>query len=167
MYEYPEGDEGMLTQKRSALVQKSFLGAMGNLLGLLKHMEVESTVDLSLAKIAHKQEGNLFESLMGAIYLDGGIEPCRKIIDKTIWAYRNEAWSITNYKGRLIEYCHSKSLGNPRFQVTSVNGPEHEKIFEIHVIIGDRKFVPGIGSNKKTAEQSAAQIALEVLFSES
>lgn len=166
MVEFPEGDEGMLTKKRSALVQKSFLGAMGNLLGLLKHMQAESTVDLGQSKIAHKQEGNLFESLVGALYLDGGIEPCHRLIRKTIWAYRSEAWTNTNFKGQLIEFCHSKALGNPKFQVTSVNGPEHEKTFEIHVIIGKRKFVPGIGSNKKTAEQSAAQIAFETLSNE-
>lgn len=166
MDEYPVGDEGMLTKKRSALVQKSFLGAMGNLLGLIKYIHVESTVDLSQAKIAQKQEGNLFESMVGALYLDGGIKPCRRIIKKTVWAYRNEAWSSKNYKGQLIEFCHAKSLGNPRFQVTSVNGPEHEKIFEIHVIIGKRKFIPGIGSNKKAAEQSAAQNAFEILNEE-
>lgn len=166
MEEYPEGDEGILTKKRSALVQKSFLGAMGNLLGLLKHMQVENTVDLSQSKIASKQEGNLFESLIGAMYLDGGIDPCRILVRKTIWAYRKEAWTTTNFKGQLIEFCHSRSLGNPRFQITSVSGPEHEKTFEIHVIVGTRKFIPGIGSNKKMAEQSAAQIALDVLTSE-
>ena len=58
MREFPEGDEGILTQKRSALVQKSFLASMGKLLNLLDFINIESTVDLKQEKIATKQYAN-------------------------------------------------------------------------------------------------------------
>ena len=58
---------------------------------------------------------NLFEALIGSMYLDGGIEPCRKLILDTVWAYKKEAWKATNYKGKLIEYCHSKDIKNLKF----------------------------------------------------
>lgn len=161
--EFPEGDEGMLTQKRSALVKKEFLGAMGHLLGLTKYLRIESTVKLSVDKIAVKQRANLFEALIGAIYLDGGLAPCKKVIRQTIWTHRRDAWKTTNYKGRLIEYCHSHSIESPRFLIANVSGPDHQKTFEIHVKIGGKTFEPGLGSNKKTAEQTAAQHALEYL----
>ena len=114
-------------------------------------------------KIAEKQMANIFESLIGAMYLDGGIEPCRRLILDTIWAHKEEAWKSTNYKGKLIEYCHSKEIGNPVFLIKDISGPDHYKTFEIQVKIGSKVFASGLGTNKKTAEQIAAQMALEEL----
>ena len=163
MQEFPEGDEGVLTQKRSALVQKIFLATMGQLLKLLDFVQIESTVDLKEEKIAVKQSANLFEALVGAIYLDGGIEPAKQIILNSIWTHRHEAWKSVNYKGQLIELCHMKQIGNPKFLVSNVSGPDHQKLFEVHVKIGDEIYPSGIGTNKKSAEQHAAQHAMEVL----
>jgi len=163
MREFPEGDEGILTQKRSALVQKTFLATMGQLLKLLDFVQIESTVDLKEEKIAVKQSANLFEALVGAIYLDGGIEPAKQLILNSIWTHRYEAWKSVNYKGQLIELCHMKQIDNPKFLVSNVSGPDHQKLFEVHVKIGDEIFPSGIGTNKKSAEQHAAQHAMEVL----
>ena len=163
MREFPEGDEGILTQKRSALVQKIFLATMGQLLKLLDFVQIESTVDLEEEKIAVKQSANLFEALVGAIYLDGGIEPAKQLILNSIWTHRHEAWKSVNYKGQLIELCHMKQIDNPKFLVSNVSGPDHQKLFEVHVKIGDEIFPSGIGTNKKSAEQHAAQHAMEVL----
>ena len=163
MREFPEGDEGVLTQKRSALVQKIFLATMGQLLKLLDFVQIESTVDLKEEKIAVKQSANLFEALVGAIYLDGGIEPAKQLILNSIWTHRHEAWKSVNYKGQLIELCHMKQIDNPKFLVSNVSGPDHQKLFEVHVKIGDEIFPSGIGTNKKSAEQHAAQHAMEVL----
>ena len=163
MQEFPEGDEGILTQKRSALVQKTFLATMGQLLKLLDFVQIESTVDLKEEKIAVKQSANLFEALVGAIYLDGGIEPAKQLILNSIWTHRHEAWKSVNYKGQLIELCHMKQIDNPKFLVSNVSGPDHQKLFEVHVKIGDEIFPSGIGTNKKSAEKHAAQHAMEVL----
>ena len=163
MREFPEGDEGILTQKRSALVQKTFLATMGQLLKLLDFVQIESTVDLKEEKIAVKQSANLFEALVGAIYLDGGIEPAKQLILNSIWTHRHEAWKSVNYKGQLIELCHMKQIDNPKFLVSNVSGPDHQRLFEVHVKIGDEIFPSGIGTNKKSAEKHAAQHAMEVL----
>ena len=163
MREFPEGDEGILTQKRSALVQKTFLATMGQLLKLLDFVQIESTVDLKEEKIAVKQSANLFEALIGAIYLDGGIDPAKQLILNSIWTHRHEAWKSVNYKGQLIELCHMNQIDNPKFLVSNVSGPDHQKLFEVHVKIGDEIFPSGIGTNKKSAEQHAAQHAMEVL----
>ena len=164
MKEFPESDEGILTQKRSALVQKSFLSSMGRLLNLLDFLIIDSTVDLNQDKIAIKQAANLYEALIGAIYLDKGIEPAKKIILKTIWINRQEAWKSVNHKGHLIEFCHIKQLPNPKFLITDVSGPDHQKLFEVHVKIGQNVYPSGIGSNKKAAEQNAAQNAIDILM---
>ena len=161
MRDFPEGDEGLLTQRRAALVQKPYLASIGHLLDLMDYLMIEKSVNLEIEKIAKKQQANLFEALIGAIYLDGGIEPCRKLILETVWTYRHEAWKTTNYKGKLIEYCHSKNIENPLFLVKDITGPDHQRTFEIQVKIGLKKYSSGMGTNKKTAEQIAAKLALE------
>ena len=161
MRDFPEGDEGLLTQRRAALVQKPYLASIGHLLDLMDYLLIEKSVNLEIEKIAEKQQANLFEALIGAIYLDGGIEPCRKLILETVWTYRHEAWKTTNYKGKLIEYCHSKNIENPLFMVKDITGPDHQRTFEIQVKIGLKKYPSGLGTNKKTAEQLAAKLALE------
>ena len=159
--EFLEGDEGLLTQKRASLVQKPFLAQIGQLLDLLDHLKIESSVNLKIEKIAEKQMANVFESLIGAMYLDGGIDPCRKLILDSVWAHKEEAWKSTNYKGKLIEYCHSHEIENPVFLIKDITGPDHFKTFEVQVKIGSQLFESGMGTNKKTAEQIAAQMALE------
>ena len=161
MRDFPEGDEGLLTQRRAALVQKPYLASIGHLLDLMDYLMIEKSVNLEIEKIAEKQQANLFEALIGAIYLDGGIEPCRKLILETVWTYRHEAWKTTNYKGKLIEYCHSKNYENPHFLVKDITGPDHQRTFEIQVKIGIKKYSSGMGTSKKTAEQLAAKLALE------
>ena len=161
MRDFPEGDEGLLTQRRAALVQKPYLASIGHLLDLMDYLMIEKSVNLEIEKIAEKQQANLFEALIGAIYLDGGIEPCRKLILETVWTYRHEAWKTTNYKGKLIEYCHSKNIQNPLFLVKDITGPDHQRTFEIQVKIGLKKYSSGMGTNKKAAEQLAAKLALE------
>ena len=163
MREFPDGDEGLLTQRRASLVQKPFLATIGHLLDLMDHLKIEHSVNLNIEKIADKQLANLFEALIGAMYLDGGIEPCRRLILDTIWAHKEEAWKSTNYKGKLIEYCHSHEIENPVFLVKDISGPDHQKTFEIQVKIGSKTYASGMGTNKKTAEQTAAQLALDEL----
>ena len=163
MREFPEGDEGLLTQRRASLVRKSFLSKISRMLDLLDYINIESSVNMNIEKIAEKQEANLFEAIIGAIYLEGGINPCKDLIMDTIWAHKDQAWKTTNYKGKLIEYCHMKDIGSPIFNIRDISGPDHEKTFEIEVKIDDLSFPTGMGLDKKSAEQTAAKIALESL----
>jgi len=164
MRHYPDGDEGLLTKKRSALVQQSFLSKIGKLLNIMDYLIVEPNVDLENEKVVNKQQANLVEALIGALYLDGGLKPAKTVIINTIWKHRNEAWKTINYKGQLIEYCHANGIKNPKFHLVNVSGPDHQKTFEIHVSINGDEYPTGIGTDKKTAEQSAAQNALESLI---
>ena len=152
MREFPEGDEGLLTQRRASLVRKSFLSKISRMLDLINFINIESSVNMNIEKIAEKQEANLFEAIIGAIYLDGGINPCKNLIMDTIWAHKDQAWKTTNYKGKLIEYCHIKDIGSPIFNIKDISGPDHEKTFEIEVKIDDLSFPTGMGLDKKSAE---------------
>ena len=131
------------------------------MLNLLDHIKIEPNVDLSQDKIALKQAANLYEALIGAIYLDGGIDCAKKVILSTVWSHRELAWKSINYKGKLIELCHTKNIENPKFLVSNVSGPEHKKLVEVKVKIVKSLYPSGIGSNKKIAEQHAAQLAID------
>ncbi|MEE9166020.1 MAG: ribonuclease III [Candidatus Neomarinimicrobiota bacterium] len=161
LQEFPESSEGLLTEKRSALVQKTFLAKMGDKLGLLPSISAAPSVDLDQEKVSQNQLANVFEAIVGAIYLDGGIKPCERLVETSIWNHRREAWRSINHKGLLIEYCQAKQMDAPRFLVTKTTGPEHQKVFEVSVQVGKKRFQPGNGKSKKAAEQQAAQIALE------
>ena len=163
MVEFPAGDEGLLTKKRAALVQRSFLALIGESFSLLDYLRIDRGINITQDKVAAKQNANLVEALIGAVYLDGGLRQCSDLVHKMIWSHREEAWKTTNYKGRLIEYCHSNSFDSPEFHTTNISGPDHDKIYEIHVQIGDKIFPTAIESNKKAAEQNAASNALTTL----
>lgn len=163
MAEFPAGDEGLLTKKRAALVQRSFLALIGESQSLLNYLRIDQGINITQNKVATKQNANLVEALIGAVYLDGGLRPCNNLVRRLIWSHRDEAWKATNYKGRLIEYCHSNSFDSPVFHTTNVSGPDHDKVYEIHVQIGDRTYPTAIESNKKVAEQIAASNALTIL----
>ena len=163
LHEFPEGDEGLLTQKRAALVQKYYLAQMAKSLNLIDYLVIDPSVNIKVDKIAMKQLANIFESILGAIFLDGGLKFCEKLIMKTVWNHRISAWKSTNYKGRLIEYCHSNDLETPVFKVKDISGPDHLRTFEILVKIGRARFKSSVDSNKKSAEQGAAKNALEEL----
>ena len=102
MVEFPAGDEGLLTKKRAALVQRSFLALIGESFSLLDYLRIDRGINITQDKVAAKQNANLVEALIGAVYLDGGLRQCSDLVHKMIWSHREEAWKTTNYKGRLI-----------------------------------------------------------------
>ncbi len=158
--------EGELTLKRSALVSKKFLAGVGEELGIHRFLQVDSGVKLSDARVRHNLVGDAMEALIGAIYLDGGMIRAERFIRRKLLNRAEDAASLVNHKGRLIELCHQRGLGNPRFQLLKTKGPEHDKEFVVQVRIGSRTFRVAQADNKKAAEQEAAERALKVLRQE-
>ena len=157
---YEKADEGNLTQKRATLVKKQFLAKMAAKLNLVKFAKTNTSLDLKNQKVAYNLNGNIFESLIGAIFLDGGMEPTEKFINDFLIIHANQATADDNYKGKLIEICQEQGVDLPRFIVKNVEGPDHDKVFTIEAIIFENKIFVGTGKSKKEAEQMAAKIAL-------
>ena len=104
--------------------------------------------------------------MIGAVYLDGGIEAARDVVLRLIYIRKDRIVADTsqrNYKGDLLELIQAKGEGVPRYDVISEVGPDHEKTFHVVVSIGGLKVGEGVGSSKKEAEQKAAAQALESL----
>ena len=161
---YPQSDEGILTKKRSSLVNRNFLSMLGRNLKVMDVVRIEQSVNTKDPKVIANISADVYEAIVGAIYLDGGFNEANKFINKTLCAYEYLAGEDQNYKGQLIEYCHCNNLSAPQFNIVESLGPEHEKTFVINVIISPGQTWRGIGSTKKSAEQDCAKQAINSLL---
>ena len=103
------------------------------------------------------------EALIGAIYLDSGLETCKKFIIRVIAnpiLEEGEHLIDENYKSQLLEFAQANKLSTPVYETVEEEGPHHAKVFTVKVLIGDVKYGVGKGMSKKSAEQNAARLAL-------
>ena len=110
-----------------------------------------------------------FEAIIGAVYVDGGLDAARKFVNRTLLSPPEVlAGALTddNYKSSLLEYAQARSLGVPRYAIIKEEGPDHDRWFTVEVFVGTRSFGSGSGKSKKDAEQAAAEKALEWIHTE-
>ena len=161
---YPQSDEGTLTKKRASLVNRAFLAMLGQNLGVLDVLRIEQGVNINDQKVAMNIAADVYEAVVGAIFLDGGMKETSNFIKRTLCLSEHLADENQNYKGQLIEYCHSNNLSVPQFNIVDSKGPEHEKTFIVKVVIPPKQSWVGIGTTKKDAEQDGAQRAIIFLL---
>ena len=161
---YVQSDEGTLTKKRAELVNRDFLAMIGQNLNVIEMVQFDPGVNINDAKVATNISADVYEAIVGAIYLDGGYGEAAYFIDRTLCQSEHLSKEDTNYKGQLIEYCHSQNFLTPQFEILESYGPEHERTFSVKVSIDAKQNWIGIGSTKKSAEQDAAQQAIKDLL---
>ncbi len=111
---------------------------------------------------------NAFEAVIAAIHLDGGLEPAREFIRRTVLHEHCEGTqpdpgTSLNYKNVLQEEAQARGLPIPRYTIVNTSGPEHAKVFLIEAAIGDQFTSRAEGSSKKAASQDAARLLVEKL----
>lgn len=109
---------------------------------------------------------DVFEAIIGAIYLDGGLEEARKFIHKFVLDDVEENQLFVDSKSILQERIQADSDKILRYELVSETGPEHDKTFEVAVYINDEHMATAIGHNKKDAEQQAAYLVLKKMKEE-
>ena len=113
---------------------------------------------------------DVYEAIIAAIYLDGGIASAQEFILRTIGKELDEAvegHSVGNYKSALQQLCQREHGSAPTYRLLCEKGPDHSKLFQIAAEIKKRKFTPAWGKTKKDAEQRAAGNAMAELRGES
>jgi len=159
---FPESLEGDLTRIKSVVVSRETCGRVSEQLGLTdflivgKGLAVNSAVPVSVLS-------DLFESVVAAIYLDGGIEPARRFVSR--WMEPEIAQVSSGAQGAnhksLLQQLSQRDFGvTPTYEVMEESGPDHSKSFHVSAFIGERRYTPAWGRNKKEAEQRAASNAL-------
>lgn len=152
----PTGSEGYLTQMRSKIVSREHLNELGKDLDLIRF--INSNVDE--ANVGENIHGNIFEALVGAIYLDKGYNFSQRFIfENVILPYvdieRLEG-KITSYKGLIIEWCQ-KQKKKYKFDTYEDSGNEPVKHFSVKVSIDGEQIAKGRATSKKKAEEMASK----------
>lgn len=162
---FDEEAEGRLTKLRSRLVSRETLRGYALALDLGSYLTMGRGEDASGGRERTSTLGDAFEALIGAIYLDSGLEAARTFILEQARAdleqIAEEPVDI-NPKGELQELLQSISLRSPSYDVISQTGPEHEKMFVVEAKWEGIVLGKGSGRNKKQAETAAAEQALEL-----
>ena len=152
----PTASEGYLTQMRSKIVSREHLNELGKDLNLIRF--VKSNIDQSNA--GDNIHGNIFEALIGAIYLDKGYNYCEKFIFRNVIVpyvdIEKLEGKITSYKGVIIEWCQ-KQKKNYKFETYEDTGNEIIKHFSVKVSIDGVQVAKGRATSKKKAEEMAAK----------
>jgi ribonuclease-3 len=164
---YPIKEEGELTSMKSLIVSRGILARIARVLALGDFILLSDSEEKSGGRHRASIIADAMEAVIGAIYLDGGLEKAREFIEHKILCNFDEIVSEDlhkNFKSMLLEYAQSQNLGAPYYKVQAVNGPDHEKVFTVEVIIQDEVLGVGTGNSKKRAEQEAAQEALRHLY---
>lgn len=161
---FPLEEEGFLTKVRARMVNRNALSLVAENLNLGELLILSSSVPKSITHNSKSMLSDALEALIGAIYLERGIEICKKFILKNILepALKNGEHLVDeNYKSQLLEYAQANKLAIPVYQIISEEGPHHDKVFTAEVIISEKVLGEGKGKSKKEAEQNAAQVALK------
>ena len=156
--EAPLGDEGYLTKMRSKIVSREHLNELGRDLHLIDY--VESKVPFS--HFGENIHGNIFEALVGAIFLDKGYAGCEEFIQKRVIIpyvdiVRLEG-KVISYKSLLIEWCQKEKM-NFNYEIFDDNGNDGQKHFAVKLSIDNKLIAKARATSKKKAEEIASKRA--------
>ncbi|NIM46540.1 MAG: ribonuclease III [Candidatus Aenigmarchaeota archaeon] len=165
LYKNYPNPEGELTNWRSALVKAETLSSVAQRLGLNKHLLLSRGETLgNNGRSRQIILANVFEALIGAIYLDRGLEKAKDFIEHSLIVELPEILKNELYidaKSKFQELAQEKEGVTPVYSVLKESGPDHEKEFTVGAYLKDRLIGQGSGPSKQAAQQSAAADALE------
>lgn len=162
----PEMREGRLTRLRAALVRTEQLAALAVQVGLGEHVRLGKGEEEGGGRRRRTLLCDTFEAVVGAYFLDSGIEAVRAFIEPLFQPVLDEvlpAEMDNDAKSRLQEWAQAEHGVTPRYEIVDDSGPDHERTFTAEVFVGEVSWGQGRGSSKRAAEQAAAVEALKRL----
>ena len=161
---YPNHPEGDLTRMRAELVCEGSLAAVSAQLGLGEFLQLGHGESLGGGRARASINADAVESVIAAIYLDGGFSPAKALIERMILREIEARTPVnTDYKTMLQELVQKEKNQTLKYCLVSESGPDHDKEFRVIVLLNDRIIGEGIGRSKKRAEQAAAAQGLQQL----
>ncbi len=159
---HPDWLEGQLTKIKSVVVSRQTCARLGEALGLHEFLLVGKGIG-NRGPVPVSLLANAFESIVAAIYLDGGMPPAKDFLMRFIPTQVQMAVAgdtDSNYKSELQQFAQKKFGVPPTYHLLGDRGPDHEKWFQVAAKLGKEQFTSAWGKNKKEAEQKAAANAL-------
>lgn len=168
LYEHhPDWDQGMLSKAKSSVVQEGPLAETALKLGLDAFMELSSSEEGAGGRQRPSILADVFEAVIGAIYLESGLQVARWFVLEQLHPYlmRISTGDVSphDYKSKLQEVAQSIWRRTPVYRVVREAGAAHDKQFSVQVLFDDEVLGEGTGRSKKEAEQAAAQDGLELI----
>lgn len=157
----PEGD---LTNWRSALVKTETISDVAKSLGVEEYILMSRGEAKSFGRSRQLILANAFEAIVGAIFLDQGLEKAKKFIQDNLITRLDQILKEKSYvdpKSLFQELVQDKEGVTPSYEVLAEEGPDHDKVFTIGVFVDEKKWGEGIGPSKQAAQQAAAESALK------
>jgi ribonuclease-3 len=167
-HRYPDLPEGNLAKLRSAVVSARALAVQARRLGLGEFIRLGRGEETTGGRDKSSILADTFEAILGAVYLDLGIEVSRELILRLLDEQLAEAAELgagLDWKTSLQELTAEFGIGVPTYAIEE-SGPDHAKRFEAQVVLANKHYGHGTGSNKKEAEQQAAASAYAELRAE-
>lgn len=161
-HRFPEYHEGDMTKIKSLVVSRRICAWISRQLGLGRFLFLGKGMG-NPDDLPENVLADVFESLVAAIYLDGGLDAARRFVQQWLTPIIERASAeahVGNYKSILQQFAQREFGETPRYQVLDEQGPDHNKCFKIAAQIQQRSFIPAWGRNKKEAEMKAAMNAL-------
>ncbi|MBU0619073.1 ribonuclease III [Patescibacteria group bacterium] len=161
---HPDKQEGRLTWLRSKIVQTASLAKIAKQLNFDQYLKVSKGECQNHGEQNPTILANTFEAFLGALYQDQGLNACRDFVNQQLINQVDElvnSREIIDYKSLLQEKAQAMKKLTPNYQVLKSWGPDHNRLFEVAVLIDGQAFAQGKGKSKQQAEQQAAQKALE------
>lgn len=155
--------EGQLTRMRASIVCEPALAYCARELGLEEFILLGKGEEMTGGRTKDSIISDTMESIIGAIYIDNGMEHAKAFIHRFILSDLDHKKLFYDAKTILQEYVQQKSAGSLHYETVREEGPDHDKVFVVEVKIDDRKIGEGSGRTKKAAEQQAAYEALVCL----
>ncbi|MCB1121345.1 MAG: ribonuclease III [Verrucomicrobiae bacterium] len=163
--EFPDVQEGQLTQFRSTLVKGAVLADLADELGLAEFLRVAGADSKRAPQELPSSREDALEALIGAIYLDSNLETTQGIVLRWYGDVKSRIDALNNAhnpKGRLQELLQPKiSSSDIRYELIQESGPSHERLFRVELFIATQSCATGEGRSKKAAEEAAALKVLE------
>ncbi len=167
LYElFPNSEEGDLTRIKSSVVSRRCCVRAARRLNLEKYLIVGKGLHRLQGGVPRSLLSDVFEAVLAAVYLDGGLEPVTRIVRESMLEELNTASDTDhsgNFKSVLQQYSQRNCGCSPTYRLLSETGPDHSKSFCVAARIQHREFTPAWGQNKKEAEQRAAANAMAEL----
>lgn len=162
----PEDPEGDLTNLRSYIVKTKSLADAAQKLNLGSYLRMSKGEELSGGRSNPQLLANTFEALLGAVYLDAGVDSAKKMVEEMLLPGFSDALRVgppKDAKSELQEVVQEKIKQSPHYKILEASGPDHAKQFTVGVFIKGEKVGQGSGSSKQVAEEKAAEQALRKL----
>jgi ribonuclease-3 len=162
--EFPEYDEGEKSKMKAILVSTATLARVAERLGLGDHLLLGRGEEKTGGRRKQALLADGCEALIAALYLDGGIEQARVFIVRELRSFvedlRRDGVSAQDYKSALQELVQARNRPLPEYRVVGAVGPDHQKLFDVEVLVAGEPLARATGPSKKEAEQEAARLAL-------